>query len=308
MQFRIYLIFLVIILAYACKEQTPLEHKNSAYYWSTTFDTDSTITDFMSHNHIKRLYVRYFDVVSNGNGQCRPNATIRFVTKVPAGIEIVPTIFILPECLNSNKDELAHKILKRVIQMNNTNDIIKVKELQIDCDWTVSTRSAYMAFIQIMQLCCHSKGLKLSTTIRLHQLSQTPPMADRGVLMMYNTGDVKNPQCRKPILDVHDAAPYLHYLANYKLPLSVAYPIFSWKVLFRGKQFVGIVHYDGEYPTLPEDSIAMQCPTAEDLSEAIREVEKRRPESNRERIVYDISKKNIKHLKSHNYEKILYNN
>lgn len=307
MQFRIYLILLVSILAYACKEQTPLEHKNSAYYWSTTFNADSTITDFMGHYQINRLYVRYFDVVPIGNGQCQPNATIKFASKVPTGIEIVPTIFILPECLNSDKKELANKILRRVIQMNSTNDITGVKELQIDCDWTVSTRSAYMAFMQLMQQYCHSKGLKLSATIRLHQLSQTPPPADRGVLMMYNTGDVKNSKCRNPILDMHDAAPYLRYLANYKLPISVAYPIFSWKVLFRGKQFVGIVHYDGEYPMLPDDSIATQYPTAEDLSEAIREVEKRRPEANRERIIYDISKKNIKLLKSHNYEKILYN-
>ena len=293
-------------LTLSCSKPKPMPTTmRSGYYWSTTLNMDSVKTAFMRNYDISRMYIRYFDVVADQSGRAVPNATLKFATDVPQGIDIVPTVFVMPECLRQDRSRLASLIVKRVVQMNETNDVYNVKEIQIDCDWTQSTRQLYAEFMQAMMRECHSRHLKLSSTIRLHQLAQTPPPADRGVLMMYNTGDATDIRCHKPILDMHDAAPYLPRLNDYKLKLSTAYPIFTWRILFRGGRFVGFIHNDGEYPILPSDSIALRQPSAADIIEAVNVIGSRRPDANNEIILFDLNNHNINRLKHKDYEKIL---
>ena len=297
---------LSIGLTLSCSKPKPMPTTmRSVYYWSTTLNMDSVKTAFMRNYDISRMYIRYFDVVADQSGRAVPNATLKFATDVPQGIDIVPTVFVMPECLRQDRSRLASLIVKRVGQMNETNDVYNVKEIQIDCDWTQSTRQLYAEFMQAMMRECHSRHLKLSSTIRLHQLAQTPPPADRGVLMMYNTGDATDIRCHKPILDMHDAAPYLPRLNDYKLKLSTAYPIFTWRILFRGGRFVGFIHNDGEYPKLPSDSIALRQPSAADIIEAVNVIGSRRPDANNEIILFDLNNHNINRLKHKDYEKIL---
>ena len=297
---------LSIGLTLSCSKPKPMPTTmRSVYYWSTTLNMDSVKTAFMRNYDISRMYIRYFDVVADQSGRAVPNATLKFATDVPQGIDIVPTVFVMPECLRQDRSRLASLIVKRVVQMNETNDVYNVKEIQIDCDWTQSTRLLYYEFMRAMMRECHSRHLKLSSTIRLHQLAQTPPPADRGVLMMYNTGDATDIRCHKPILDMHDAAPYLPRLNDYKLKLSTAYPIFTWRILFRGGRFVGFIHNDGEYPILPSDSIALRQPSAADIIEAVNVIGSRRPDANNEIILFDLNNHNINRLKHKDYEKIL---
>lgn len=297
---------LSIGLTLSCSKPKPMPTTmRSVYYWSTTLNMDSVKTAFMRNYDISRMYIRYFDVVADQSGRAVPNATLKFATDVPQGIDIVPTVFVMPECLRQDRSRLASLIVKRVVQMNETNDVYNVKEIQIDCDWTQSTRQLYAEFMQAMMRECLSRHLKLSSTIRLHQLAQTPPPADRGVLMMYNTGDATDIRCHKPILDMHDAAPYLPRLNDYKLKLSTAYPIFTWRILFRGGRFVGFIHNDGEYPILPSDSIALRQPSAADIIEAVNVIGSRRPDANNEIILFDLNNHNINRLKHKDYEKIL---
>ena len=297
---------LSIGLTLSCSKPKPMPTTmRSVYYWSTTLNMDSVKTAFMRNYDISRMYIRYFDVVADQSGRAVPNATLKFATDVPQGIDIVPTVFVMPECLRQDRSRLASLIVKRVVQMNETNDVYNVKEIQIDCDWTQSTRQLYAEFMQAMMREGDSRHLKLSSTIRLHQLAQTPPPADRGVLMMYNTGDATDIRCHKPILDMHDAAPYLPRLNDYKLKLSTAYPIFTWRILFRGGRFVGFIHNDGEYPILPSDSIALRQPSAADIIEAVNVIGSRRPDANNEIILFDLNNHNINRLKHKDYEKIL---
>ena len=297
---------LSIGLTLSCSKPKPMPTTmRSVYYWSTTLNMDSVKTAFMRNYDISRMYIRYFDVVADQSGRAVPNATLKFATDVPQGIDIVPTVFVMPECLRQDRSRLASLIVKRVVQMNETNDVYNVKEIQIDCDWTQSTRQLYAEFMQAMMRECHSRHLKLSSTIRLHQLAQTPPPADRGVLMMYNTGDATDIGCHKPILDMHDAAPYLPRLNDYKLKLSTAYPIFAWRILFRGGRFVGFIHHEDEYPILPSDSIALRQPSADDIIEAVNIIGDRRPDANNEIILFDLNNNNINRFKRNDYEKIL---
>ena len=208
------------------------------------------------------------------------------------------------ECMASEVPDLADKIASRILQMNETHDIPNVREIQIDCDWTRRTEKHFFSFMQSLREKLKAKGISLSSTIRLHQLASTPPPADRGVLMMYNTGDFTDINCEKPILDTEVAVPYLKNLSSYPLPLSAAYPLYSWKILFRQKKFVGIMYSDDEYPILPTDSIIIRSVTIEEILKAKACLQKHRPDINSEIILYELNNKNITKFKDHEYKEI----
>ena len=295
---------LILAALCACSSDRHGSRLNSAYYWSTTLDLDSTKLAFMKEHDVKRLYVRFFDIMPDDGGNPMPNATLRFNTAVPKDIEVVPTVFIVNDCMRRNTDGLAEKTLKRIMRMCETNDIGNVREVQIDCDWTLGTQRVFYKFADLMRRLCHEHGLKLSLTIRLHQLSQSPPPADRGVLMVYNTGDFTRLDCRKPILDINDVKPYLRYLHDYHLPLSGAYPVYSWRILFRAGRYVGIMHRDDDLPVLQGDSIVTRQPELDDIMNARQAIDSRREDTGRETIIFDLSNLNINRFKSAEYEEI----
>ena len=298
-----YLPIFIILLLTACQQAQPSQTLRSAYYWSTTWQMDSSKMNFIREHHIKRLYVRYFDVVKDEEGEAMPNATLQFLSPMPKDLEIIPVVYIVNDCMKSNY-HLAEKIFKRILQISDANDIKGIKEIQIDCDWTASTQETYFDFLQELREKAKAKGIKLSATIRLHQLSMTPPPVDRGILMMYNTGDAKQLKCQKPILDMKDVAPYIQHLADYPLPLSAAYPLFSWRILFREDKFVGIMHADDDFPVLPGDSIVVRQPEMSDIMEAVKSINHQNSDINNEVILFDLNNPNIKRFSSEDYEKI----
>ena len=265
----------------------------SVYYWSTTLSIDSVKQQFMHRHNISRMYLRYFDVVDGDDGM-----------PVPKDVEVVPVVYIVNSCMAAADTSLAPKIYRRVRQMNETNGIGGVKEIQIDCDWTMRTRSVYFSFLRQLRSMAAADGIKLSATIRLHQLSQPAPPVDRGVLMMYNTGDFTDLACRKPILDMNDAAPYMPRLAGYGLPLAAAYPLYSWRILFRRGRYVGIMHADDDLPVLPGDSIVERRVEMADILKAKDAVSRKRADANSEIILFDMSNQNITRFNSDDYEKI----
>ncbi len=212
----------------------------SVYYWRTTLTLDSTERAFLADHGVGRMYVRYFDVVMR-DGQLMPNATLQVQDSIPAGIEVVPTVFIVENCLRHNLDSVAQLLVDRVVQMSETNDLPAAPELQIDCDWTQHSQDAYYAFLRHVRSLLKERGMRLSVTIRLHQLAMAPPPVDEGVLMVYNTGDATRGGDHNPILDYRDVEPYLRYVADYDLPLCAAYPVFGWKLLFAKGEFKAIL-------------------------------------------------------------------
>lgn len=294
-----------VMMVMGCRQQKPETTRlRSMYYWQTTLQLDSAERHFLRVNGVERLYVRYFDVVPDAHLHPVPNATLSFADSLPAGVEVVPVVYIVNQFGHGSIEELADKLLDRITQMNETHDISGVKEIQIDCDWTRSTEQRYFDMLARLRQLCHRRGLKLSATIRLHQLSMEAPPVDRGMLMMYNTGDVTRLDAPKPILDMRDVGPYLHSLASYDLPLATAYPLFAWRVLFRQGRFVGIMHADDDMPVLPGDTIVVRRPEFSDIMAARRAVDSMRSEANSEVVLYHLSTENIKRFSPIDYEKI----
>ena len=118
-------------------------------------------------------------------------------------------------------------------------------EIQIDCDWSGTTKEKYFKLLSFLRKKIASKKIKLSSTIRLHQIkffkkTGVPPV-DRGMLMFYNVGEVADISTQNSILDLEIAKQYLENFDNYPLQLDLALPIFSWGVLFRDGKMIKLI-------------------------------------------------------------------
>lgn len=275
---------LAVLLTTGCK-QSEMPQENAVYYWRTEWRTDSVERAFLQQYHINKVYCRYFDVVLNNDGEPMPNATIRFVQGQQEGLKLIPTVFITENCMHQPHKGLAKKLVDRIVQMNETNDISGVDEIQIDCDYTARNRKNYYDFLQQVRDEAQKHGMQLSTTIRLHQLAMPIPPVDYGVLMIYNTGDPNKFNERNPILDMRDVEPYLRYLADYELPLAAAYPTFRWIRNFEG------VHLE-------------HTVEADEILKVKAAMEKKRPELRHTILTYHLDKDNINHYKPETYEAI----
>ena len=287
------LVVLACLLTSCTKELLPLDEQNAVYYWRTELRLNDAERQFLSNHHIRKVYCRYFDVVMDEvQATPRPNATLAFNDTLPAGVEMVPTVYITEDCMHERHDSLAALIVRRILQMNETNGIRGVREIQIDCDYTSRSRPVFYDFLKAVkaELASHpsphtSHPLSLSATIRLHQLQMEAPPVDYGVLMLYNTGDPRRYDERNPILDERDVQPYAQYLADYPLPLATAYPVYRWQRQVEG---VRIEH------TVDKDVIL----NVKSL------VERKRPELSRAIITYHLDEENINRYDKQTYEAI----
>jgi hypothetical protein len=242
-----YLLFLFLLLT-ACKNDKKVS--TSFYFWKTTYNANATELTYLQKLHTRNLYVRIMDVDMDESGTTPiPISPITFNSKLPDTVNIIPVVFIVNDVLKTTSkpalDALAKKILffvkGKVEQAGKTN----YTELQIDCDWTQTTRDNYFYLLTKIREQTARQHQTLSVTLRLHQLknqkkSGVPP-ADRVMLMCYNMGNLRKYGNQNSILDIEEMKKYINSnIANYHLPVDIALPLFSWAVAFHDKQYIGI--------------------------------------------------------------------
>lgn len=233
----------------SCKKERVDTH-NAMYYWRTTFELSEGELAWMDSMHVEALYVRLFDVIKSNRDKelgIVPDATIRGMGGMDSlmaerGIKrLVPVVFIAPGVIakgdESKAEAIAERLLQRIDAITIANGLGTCDEVQIDYDWAQSNQKAYFAMLKAMADKLHDANRKLSTTIRLHQLALEAPPADRGVLMLYNTGKLKDVNEKNSILSREAVEPYLRHLKSYSLPLATALPRFSWNAVFRDNEF-----------------------------------------------------------------------
>ncbi len=231
---------LVLVLVLGCSrhhDSSPPPQR-AFYFWRTTFHLSDAEQRALAELHVTRLYVRAFDVTwADGPvfaGELQPG------TPVPAGVEIVPVVFVRAEVLAHGSPELARAIREhlraRMIALG-----VTPRELQVDCDWTDITRDAYFALLRELR----TPGVALTATIRLHQVKYRErtgvPPVDRGTLMFYNMGKFSADPEARAIFDASAAERYLSRVATYPLPLDVALPIWSWTLQLRDDRVVDLL-------------------------------------------------------------------
>ena len=282
------------------KQSSELECFNSIYHWKTVFAPSHAELAFLKKHDIKRIYLKMFDVVVEhnpvmGTTEVVPVATTKFQAPIPEDVEVVPVTYVTISALRAmqgREQEFAALIVERMLAMCSYNDCGVIREMQIDCDWTAMTKDSYSIFCQATKDALAAEGLDLSITVRLHQLRETPPPADRGVLMLYNTGVLKDFATKNSILDIRDAQPYIKE-GRYPLPLDYAYPAFGWGIKFANQEFVSIV---SEYEKPAEgEHVRVERPTAAEVLAVKQMVEERLGKTSRSNILYHLDESQLKH-------------
>ncbi len=246
----------------SCKEKRESRQIERAfYYWKSVLN----LTDFEKQKldslQVKTIYLKFFDVDwDEESRQPKPVAKLQAISyKLQGGIRIIPVVFITNECIqkidSSQIAELAKNIYSLIAEIKQSNNFDSISEIQIDCDWTQTSKEKYFQLLNNIKLSAGPGGqttnYKLSATIRLHQIkflakTGVPPV-DRGMLMCYNMGNLKDPATKNSILETAELKKYIGNLSIYPLPLDVAFPLFDWKVLYRNNIYTGLIQ------GLPED-------------------------------------------------------
>lgn len=234
----IYILLCALSACHIAQPEVP-EAANAIYYWRSELTLNEEEQAFLKGHDITKVYLHLFDVVRK-NGHLQPQTTLVVTDTFPQGTDIIPIVFMTPDVFKDTTDvsQLPHLIAQRVRQMMEQNGMESPKELQIDFDWTKRNAKTYFQFLERLRTAIQQEGMqRLSATIRLHQLSMIAPPVDYGALMVYNVGNLQDPDEECSILTTEAVRPYLKHLADYPLPLCAALPVYSWNILFHDHQF-----------------------------------------------------------------------
>lgn len=237
-----------LCLLLGCKRDSPQKQLDSAfYYWKSVFRLSVAEKQTLRQLSVQKLYVKFFDVDWQASQRKPvPKAVIWFAEPPPC--PIVPVVFItnrtIAGCSPQQVGTLAEQLVGLIEQIAN-QQTLAINEIQLDCDWTVSTRQQYFTLLERIRTLRASTPL--TCTIRLHQikyasLTGVPPVS-RGMLMFYNVADWRSIRTRNSIYDLDVAQRYLGNLSEYPLPLDVVLPVFRWTVVYRNGRFKAFLNH-----------------------------------------------------------------
>lgn len=235
----------------------PSPARPAFFHWQNRLALTPTETALLDDLNCYTLYVKFLDIAKEANGTIRPYSLLAVEdTAGLAGRTIVPCVFLTNSVFQGisekKMDWLAQQTAKALAhvgeqfpQSTGASTDPQPTEIQFDCDWTGGTRVAFFSFLQKIRplLPPHTR---ISVTIRLHQYkfpdrTGVPP-ADRGLLMLYNTGDIHDPDESNSIFQPAAAEKYVRGApSKYPLPLDLALPTFSWALIYRDEELWKIV-------------------------------------------------------------------
>ncbi len=238
-------LFCLLGIIQSCSKETSRITQNAFYYWETSFELNPQDTSYLKDLSVKKLYIHFFDVTYTN--VLSPEGRVYFSTRVPDNFDVVPVVFITNETISKldsiGISDLAKKITTRLQkEITRTQLQAQVHEIQLDCDWTKTTRNKYFYLLKLVK---KSISYELSATIRLHQYKyhqgNIPPV-DKGMLMCYNINDPRDYDVENSLFDKQEVMRYLKDV-HYPLALDLAVPTFSWGVRFTpDKQFNGLTN------------------------------------------------------------------
>ena len=237
---------------FSCKD--PNQHDVDFYYWKSEFKIENSEKEAFESLNSKKLYVRLFDVDKQGNSP-NPTGIIDSFRSDVLEAEYIPVVFITNRVFSGLSEEENQQLAKDVWSLINklisTNSQSQFQEIQIDCDWTSSTKDSFFTFLSSLKTVSKKE---VTSTLRLHQvkfreLTGVPPV-DKVYLMAYATSDPIDDSDLNSILDIGLLKDYLHTINEYPLKFDIALPLYSWGIisnhLGKKKLINGVSHEDLE--------------------------------------------------------------
>lgn len=222
-------LFLLILLAVLllALQLMPKEIPYTFYHWKQTYNS--------SQEHEPK-YIKVLDIAHVGTTKIH---VTKFTNKIKR--TIVPVIYIDNPVFKYEEPISFAKKLVSILEKK-AHNTFNYNEVQIDCDWTDSTKEAYFSFLKTFKKVAKKQ---LSTTVRLHQIKYhkktgVPPV-DKGVLMYYNMANFKDLATKNYILDLELAQKYHYNFDSYPLKLDLALPLYAQANIIRFESVAGII-------------------------------------------------------------------
>ncbi|MCL1942042.1 MAG: hypothetical protein FWF54_00595 [Candidatus Azobacteroides sp.] len=211
------------------------KHPVNFYYWKTDVSPGNTETDYFNKLGCRKLYLRFFDVDIE-NGRVIPKAGIIPFDAGTFQAEFIPVVFITNRTFErmtpDDLKRLAENFNQFIKEIKDKNNIPDTNEIQLDCDWTESTRSNYFFFISELK---KITGKEISCTVRLHQIKYKEktgiPPVSKAYLMCYATSNPAEFTGKNSILDISLLKDYTRNIETYPLTFDIALPLYSWAVV-----------------------------------------------------------------------------
>lgn len=233
-------LLLTISLIFTLKK----ENRNfnfSYYFWENNYNLEQDTND--------KLYIKVLDIKYSNKLEI---IETNFIKSAPK--DFIPVVFIT----NKTLQNLDYKVISD--QIINLVKKFNFNEIQIDCDWSDSTKNNYFLLLKELK---NNLNKNISATIRLHQIKYfnktgVPPV-DYGVLMYYNMSSLGDFNTKNYILDNNEAKKYHYNFENYPLKLKLALPLYSQAVQFRDKKAINLfenveqIDFNEEFEKLDEN-------------------------------------------------------
>lgn len=226
----------------------------SFYHWKNESNLSPIENDYLEKLSVDELYFRFFDIDVNEQNQAHPISVIRELDQGFKDFRIVPVVFITNKTFKnrSSVDDLVMKVHELLDQMYQHHFNRLPTKIQIDCDWTASTKDKYFLFLAKLK-----EYYRVSVTIRLHQIKYANktgvPPADEGTLMAYNMGDLKEVESNS-VFSIDVLKRYIAKDASYPLDLDIALPLFSWGIVTLPDKSIKIINNLTRKDILQNDS------------------------------------------------------
>ena len=212
------LVFALIVFSYN-KTQTK-DIQISFYSWENSFE---------EQNINEKLYIKVLDI----NFSTKLELLKTNIKETPKNF--IPVIYITNETMKNVDYSLVSKAILETLKN------YKFDEIQIDCDWSLSTRSNYFNLLEDLK---EKLNKTISATIRLHQIKYYTktgiPPVDYGVLMYYNMSNIGDFNTKNSILDNEIAKKYHYNFDTYPLKLKLALPLYSQAIQFREEKAISL--------------------------------------------------------------------
>ncbi len=249
---RLLALLLVCLFWTACSNK-PSDLTLSFYHWKSIPDKPSDVAAYLDQIDNQHVHYRVFDLVKQGE-EIVPVADAALDSVLLQNRTFTACIFITNACFKSNSqvEELARKTWFKIQdKLSKAALLEQCLEIQIDCDWTAGTRSAYFEYLTALKNLLPD-SIVLTATIRLHQVRYPTetgiPPVERGALMCYNMGDIQDIEEINSIFSLDILKTYLPLHISYPIPLDIALPAFDWYLVYRDSKLFKIIHE-------PEDSL-----------------------------------------------------
>jgi hypothetical protein len=234
----------VLLLTISVKFILKKENRNfnfSYYFWENNYNLEQDTND--------KLYIKVLDIKYSNKLEI---IETNFIKSAPK--DFIPVVFIT----NKTLQNLDYKVISD--QIINLVKKFNFNEIQIDCDWSDSTKNNYFLLLKELK---NNLNKNISATIRLHQIKYfnktgVPPV-DYGVLMYYNMSSLGDFNTKNYILDNNEAKKYHYNFENYPLKLKLALPLYSQAVQFRDKKAINLfenveqIDFNEEFEKLDEN-------------------------------------------------------